>query len=412
MRKEKSYPRERFTQSLYKICQRLQRGPQICAVQTRSFIDHSIVIKKIQVKSLWVAGSYARGAIECGDLDLIIDVESLTGSIPYAHQIARSLFGATPLVSFYTGTPENNTSGVVFKEALLIWNIDQPNWENILQNIPVSSDVVRFERPSDRLPLSTRQFYFDSEAVDKLLALYDAKIIQWTFSSINFNAKNKPELSLHMQNQLKYKNCGMHSGVALHHFFAIEPQQWEDQHLYGTVRDGFYIAGVNLNVGKSKIPSNLLESMNIYQEILIPHLSNSGPNGAWIVERGEKHPLIIQANQYYGYVLICENIIQMVSESDEYNQSKLVLEIYDSLDIAEDLATYWNDDSENSPPLKVISISGREFLNEIAKAEYVDIYQENNITRFELDKIYNGNKNIQALHHELFSLLPSKRTHE
>ena len=368
-------------------------------------------MKDVQVKSLWVAGSYARGAVECGDLDLILDVESLRGGLPYAHQIARSLFGATPLVSFYTGTPEKNTSGVVFKEAHLVWNIEQPNWKQIIQNIPVSNDVRRFERPSDRLPLSTRQFYFDNEEVNRLLALYDAKIIQWTFSPINFNAKNQPELSLYMQNQLKYINVGKHSATALHYFFAIQPEQWKNQYLDGSVRGGFYIAGVNLNVGKSRIPSNLLESMNIYQEILIPHLSNSGPNGAWILERGEKHPLIIQASQYYGYVLICENTIQMISESDEYNRYKLVLEIYDSVDTAEDQATYWNDNSNNSPPVKVISILGRELLNEIAKAEYVDMYQGNYITRFEFVKFYDQDKNIKDIHHQLFSLLPSKNVH-
>ena len=65
---EKRFPRDVFTKKLRRICERLDE----CATRTISFkhffFRHRLLTAEVTVKSLWVAGSYARGAAECGDL--------------------------------------------------------------------------------------------------------------------------------------------------------------------------------------------------------------------------------------------------------------------------------------------------------------------------------------------------------
>lgn len=84
---EKRYPRESFTKKLVRICQRLDDQ----AIRT---ITHKHIYREftcqIEITMVWAVGSYARGALLCGDLDLVIGHEKLKVSYP------RLVFGVGP----------------------------------------------------------------------------------------------------------------------------------------------------------------------------------------------------------------------------------------------------------------------------------------------------------------------------
>ncbi len=83
---ERRLPRDHFTRVLARICGRLDNSYASQVRWTDSFfkeVHHSIV----SARALWVVGSYARGALDCGDLDLVMEAISqsdgrLTGLPP------------------------------------------------------------------------------------------------------------------------------------------------------------------------------------------------------------------------------------------------------------------------------------------------------------------------------------------
>lgn len=170
---------------------------------------------QVRISALWVAGSYARGALECGDLDLVIDAEAIDAGLPYAHQVARAFFGATPGVVFYTGVPSSNTSGVAFPDARMIWSLVESDWRRAIEAIPVRTDAGRHQRASDLLPLSTRQFIGDSSEIDELITLKSTNILAWKFIPFTVTPNIESTLDADLQDQISRHQLGRQSREAL-----------------------------------------------------------------------------------------------------------------------------------------------------------------------------------------------------
>ena len=77
-------------------------------------------LAEVKVLGLWIAGSFAREATSCGDLDMIMNVEILEGCWPSSTMIKKNVLGVFPDVSVYSGTSDKNSSGVQFPEAVLL----------------------------------------------------------------------------------------------------------------------------------------------------------------------------------------------------------------------------------------------------------------------------------------------------
>jgi len=125
---ERTRTRSSLTLALQRIAARIA-SQQVYEVEwsDRLFGAQS---SRIRVEGLWVAGSYARGALDCGDLDVIAKVVSEQGILPWGATISRILVGRAPDVRLYSGTPEKNSSGVSFPEARLVWSPAEPNWQS------------------------------------------------------------------------------------------------------------------------------------------------------------------------------------------------------------------------------------------------------------------------------------------
>ena len=177
---ERTRTRSSLTLALQRIAARIA-SQQVYEVEwsDRLFGAQS---SRIRVEGLWVAGSYARGALDCGDLDVIAKVVSEQGILPWRATISRTLVGRAPDVRLYSGTPEKNSSGVSFPEARLLWSPAEPSWQAAISAITVDPSAAHYSRRTDALPVRTEQLYLDNlDALEQLLDLKLNQVIDWVW---------------------------------------------------------------------------------------------------------------------------------------------------------------------------------------------------------------------------------------
>ncbi|WP_455922649.1 hypothetical protein [Pseudomonas putida] len=80
---EKRHPRARFTKQLSRICHALDAA-SAHDVAYRLYGDE--YVSRVAACELWVVGSYARGALLCADLDIVVE-----NCIPLDHPFALPL---------------------------------------------------------------------------------------------------------------------------------------------------------------------------------------------------------------------------------------------------------------------------------------------------------------------------------
>lgn len=284
---ERRRPRASFTAALERMCSRLDQRSRV-VISWKDFLGDPSS-REFEVTDLWVAGSYARGAPTCGDLDLILGVSP--DGWRSAGQIAARLFGAQADVRFYSGTPEKNSSGVAFPEAVHIW-APGSRWRDALASIREDASAGRFARPHDMIPLRPEQMSGSPDLLKELVALEESGQIAWRF--VPYEPRPVPE---------------PRSGIEQHIVGLIE-QRWGKQsratfpfvwdylkenlpfftfeHLEQTELD---CGGVHVSVGRPSAATDRLDELTTSRLALMPHLSRRGPNGIWEIRRGASHPL-------------------------------------------------------------------------------------------------------------------------
>jgi hypothetical protein len=212
-----------FRRTLERIADRIDKQPLTIAEWTWRPYYNTPQQSRIRVHALWVAGSFARGASTCGDLDLIADASvEAPGIDPGEAVMARAIVGRAPDVRLYIGTPDKNHSGIPFPEARLIWSKEDPDWRAALEAVRVDPGAARFARVADQLPLRGEQLGVaggdDSPSV--LTGLIDLKrdgVIDWRFvpsSSIETDeTKWSPEARAFSERTLRF--VGRKSGQAI-----------------------------------------------------------------------------------------------------------------------------------------------------------------------------------------------------
>ena len=140
---------------------------------------------KFVLKEVWVVGSFARGAIFCGDLDLVVEIDILSGrENPPTTKVSKASIGIFPDLSVFLGSPELNSSHVTFPEAVLLWSKEDvtPVWKKAIESIPVDERVTRFSREYDNLPFRKEQICSgDLEAIERVIESLKRKEVlsQW-----------------------------------------------------------------------------------------------------------------------------------------------------------------------------------------------------------------------------------------
>ena len=282
-------PRDTFTRKLVRICTKLDEA-HARDIQFRDFLDRPYATR-VTVRSLWVVGSYARGALHCGDLDVLLDLQA-DGHGPMTHTAAAQFFGRVPYARFYSGTPDINTSGIAFTDGVLLWDGPGCPWRDRMASIKPDPTAGRHERETDALPFRLEQLAIDLHEATELIELHRQNVVEWNFTPFMARA---PELNEPIDRVLRFcmrDYWGKRSAKLLPHIAAsLEPDEPADHWRWSERRNMIKFGGTEVYPGRPQVPAHALDgNMSMRQLAIVPHLSARGPNGIWKIRRGPQHP--------------------------------------------------------------------------------------------------------------------------
>ncbi|WOF81962.1 hypothetical protein P5704_024505 (plasmid) [Pseudomonas sp. FeN3W] len=374
---EKRYPREIFTRKLVKLCQHLDQI-SIERVSWKSRYSDETTTNIIKIQNLWVVGSYARGALECGDLDLVINFTSEDIVRPGLHDVVKCFFGRVQNTSFFEGTPEQNSSYVPFPDAVDIWSGPGCDWEKAIESITPNPDAGRASRPSDLIPLRLSQLNTTFERVDEIISMLDAGTIESEF--VPFTADLLEPLTDEDKKALISENW-QRVGLATEKILPAIVRVLEEKDPYfdfSTLdRSIFRIGGTNVHVGNPIIPKlTVLDDISVRQLAIVPHLCAKGPNGVWFIRRGPNHPLLKSFKNKRAYVLTRDNEANYIEESflGSYQRS-WVLDTYTSRKSAKEGLEAWTDglSSDDAAAYSIAQLSGKSLHDAVSGCDIVEV---------------------------------------
>jgi hypothetical protein len=325
----------------------------------------------VTAKCLWVAGSYARGAIECGDLDLILEI-AVEGHHPPTPTIAKSLFGAAQDTTLYTGTPDRNSSNVAFPEARLVWSEVSPDWKANIANISPDPNAGRFARATDALPLRPDQVSADVEELERLLDLKDRRVLDWEFidaASVTTNPAALKDAGLHPE-FYGAKTRDALQLVISHHASLGREGKWMQAGVNERTR--FRCGGTFFVTANPEIPLDQLENP-IYDKLtVVPHRSRRGPNGIWLVGRGPEHPVEkLFSGRSAHYVTSSGEPVRFMDVTHSRHKPATGIELFHAEDDALDHAEIERDFVEDDDAVEVARAEGSQLLQLIAGCDLV-----------------------------------------
>lgn len=251
----------------------------------------------MEAAGLWVVGSYARGALTCGDLDLVFEVKATSGPRP-VRGAAKAFIGAPAGVRVYIGTPTENSSGTHFDEAVLVWKPGL-DWEAALSGIPVDPTASRFARVGDQVPLRVEQHLLELPVIEDLVRLREQGVLSWRFVPLSaiphtLEPRNRwEERTLRLfseQSAMKRKLAPVVFSFARQ--LAAERSIGAQIELDSYPGNFLKVGGVRIHVERLWLRADTLDELDCTGVAFIPALSTRGPNGFWLVERGPNHPVV------------------------------------------------------------------------------------------------------------------------
>jgi hypothetical protein len=375
---EKRYPRESFTKKLEKICQRLDEA-SIRTIAHKDFFKKAAT-SQVQITSLWVVGSYARGALTCGDLDLVLEYQLVEGQHPSPRTMTKAFFGAPQYVRYYFGTPESSTSGVVFPNAVQIWIGPGCDWKATIDSIKSDPDAGRAERETDSIPLRPDQLYMEPERLQELAAREKEGILDWEFlefTPADLEPVPLEEISHRDKKLLRIASMmGEKSRVLIPAIIRLMKKQerlgvWESSDGY---RAKLSCGATALHLGRPVLPYSAFDNdPTIKQYILIPHISAKGPNGAWIIRRGPNHPDTRALANRHAFYLGSPGSPETVAYRDRSKTwSTEMLELFNTHDDAKEFAVML-DEGNALPATEIGRAEGLELISLFALVDVVEI---------------------------------------
>ncbi len=336
-------------------------------------VQHS----RLRVKALWVVGSYARGALFCGDLDLVADIIKEEGVMPLTATVSRSIIGRAPDVRLYIGTPEENTSGVTFPEEKLLWSSDASDWSATINAIPVDPKAARFERLHDILPLRKEQItdYGDKDTFEKIVDLLNQQVLSSQWVAVSDISVQPEEWSFAAKKLFEYiqRWCGKKTQEVMP--FAIEWFKDNNRcdlwhHKYNE-KTRFKIGGAEVLVGRPCIDLSQLDSLSCAAIVIVPHMSRRGPNGLWLLSRGVNHPIEQQFIACSAFYLAQGKCSSIAEESDGWKRIHS-LELFQQKVQAKIRKQEFKGDDEDIH-YDIVNATGSELLSLIAAVDIVEM---------------------------------------
>lgn len=369
-----------FKRTLARIAGRVANDPVFRIRWRNELLGRDPRESTIRVRALWVAGSFARGARTCGDLDLIADVILEDGFHPGERQVARAVIGTAVDVSLYVGTPEKNASGVAFPEARRVWAETEPAWETALALIREDTSATRFDRKIDQLPFRAEQLApADKPELESIVDLHAGDILAWEFvplERIGNSPDHWPPGAQKCAERL-FRSTGRKTadalrvalGYVVEHARCID---WDEAH---GERVTFRIGPYEVRTGRPGVAVDALDDLNVFSILIVPHHSRRGPNGVWSIQRGPHHRverLFASASAWYHR---SEDGCAAVAEWDwsSWRDAK-VLQLFESRKQAHEQAQLDREElGDHDRQVECVAATGTDLLRLIAGVDAVDL---------------------------------------
>ncbi|WDH25071.1 hypothetical protein [Pseudomonas chlororaphis] len=404
---EKRHSRESFTKKLTRICQRLDVHP------IRS-ITHKHIYREftceIEITSIWVVGSYARGAMTCGDLDLVIGLQN-KGVVPSTRSWAKAFFGSPSLVRYYPGNPSENASGVAFPEAILIWSGPGCDWKAAIDAIKPDIHAGRAARETDAIPLRDEQLRTYDDEYHEAVDMQCDGLWEWEFVEIGKQMLAPIPTEVGAEDEAYFKRCAPMMGRKSQELIPAIIKLMREQEPSGSwssadsYRSKFRCGSSEIHLGRPAIPIDFFDySPWVRQLILIPHSSARGPNGAWIIRRGPKHSDLQALEGKHAYYLMNSgqpNTIIYCDRSQYWPPA--AIELLETHEEAQDLAAQFADEDDLEEP-EIGKAEGPDLLALIGLVDIVEIGGE------QLAMTYSGSSYLEKeriTFEDLVAALPS-----
>jgi hypothetical protein len=310
--------REQATRTLARICEQLDRNAEATVLRKTVFQKYDKKAPPLVMRAvrLWVVGSYARGAMTCGDLDLVMELDR---DYYDPRPVSRQLLKSPQRVSLYTGTPEENSSHAQFSDAALIWEAGS-DWRGALAAIKPDATASRFDRPTDRIPLRLDQMSgSDIEWADSMLEGLEREELSWNFVPLkDLLVTGEPEAESAENTALLHRVTNSRVGSDSK---KLLPYLVSYARLSGKPQDRWrFERQTRLNYGRTAFFLGVAPSLRdlnetgINEVVVMPHLSMRGPNGLWVIKRGLQHPLVRAFEGCEGWTISDEQDNLVVGE--------------------------------------------------------------------------------------------------
>lgn len=375
----KKRKRESFTKALKRIVDRIN-NENVFEVNWRSELFREDCESRFRVETLWVVGSYARGALNCGDLDLVAEITVESGVFPFTRRASRAILGSVPDVMLYIGTPNENSSGIEFLGAKVVWSSKSTDWKTAIDDIQEDPTASRYARRYDVLPVRLGQTVNSVEFFEKMVDLHEEGIISWDWipaEDIRVCIEGWPvELRRFYENLNKW--VGTKTLKAAQYAIAWlesidSPGSWR---IHNDKKCHMKHGGSELFIGRPVVDLKLLDSLSCSQLVIVPHLSRRGPNGIWIIRRGRNHP-IERAFTGLGAYYLAVNQSPWYVTRDFHLQNQYcpirTIELFTSKVAAMNFAVERKKDFENDFALDIAYAPSTEFLRIISCCDSVKI---------------------------------------
>lgn len=392
---EKRTPREKFTATLYRMCERLDaqqpfelrdKGRYAKLAVANGMLTEADLCEKVEITDLWVVGSYARGALTCGDLDVVISTRLLNGARRRVHysQLLKPAFGTVAHLRCYEGTPQTNTSGVAFPEAVHVWT-KAKDWAAVLAAIQPDPTAVRFARKEDAIPLRAEQYEIDEESLEDMLARYEKGEITWRF--VPFDGKAVLETLSELEAHLLHRRLwGKKTQALIPHMLSylrslqLKPTKTDNWH-----KTVIELAGVRFSLGRPVPGIGDLDTDRRSRICLIPHLSRRGPNGIWEICRGANHPLELRVANLEAFTFERDGVLDTIQVIPQkwwgpFDHATVVEMFSSEADAAAHSAQMLaggESMQEMARDRAIRRLQGSELLHVIAQADAVEFLGEN-----------------------------------
>jgi hypothetical protein len=259
-----------------------------------------------RVTSLWTFGSFARGALECGDLDILVSVELVGGVWCDDGRMIRAALGNVPGVDVlcdHDGRLLNQ-----FPEAKLLWSPADPDLDRNLAAIRPDPEAKRFGRKTDRLPVSIRRLHCNLERAEELVDAIDAGVFtsEWIpLESIQIDRERWPADLVRMEGiWTQWLGKASRKLVPYYIQHSVDRCAGRTRPTKRHERDRacLQISGVFVHIGRPALCTHRLDRPDVNAVVLAPHITRNHPSGFWVLERGDNHPSVAAFSDLSAWV--------------------------------------------------------------------------------------------------------------